>query len=91
MFLFIDIILLLNKMGSFISAHTMFSNNYNSNNNNKICFKCSKIIEDKTYIICVRCKIALHETCEKTYGFNYYTVCPHCDRCGSLGTFYSPK
>ena len=77
-------------MGSFISAHAMFSNN-NNNNNNKICYKCSKSIHDKRYIICVRCKIALHECCEESYGHKYYTQCPRCDRHGSLGTFHLPE
>jgi len=76
-------------MGSFISAHNMFANTSSSNKNNKKCFKCSKIIDDKTYIICVRCKIALHENCEKSYGHNYFTVCPRCDSCGSLGTMHA--
>jgi hypothetical protein len=76
-------------MGSFISAHNMFT----SNNDivNKKCFKCSKKITDNTYIICVRCKINLHNNCEESYGHKYFTTCPRCDRCGSLGTMYSPK
>jgi hypothetical protein len=74
-------------MGSFISANMMF---YNTNvKNNKQCFKCSKIIDDKTYIICVRCKISLHNECEESYGHKYYTHCPRCDRYGSLGTIHS--
>jgi hypothetical protein len=47
-------------------------------------------IDDATYIICVRCKIALHNSCEETYGHKYYTICPRCDRGGSLGTMYAP-
>ena len=76
-------------MGSFISAHMMFHNK-NVINNEK-CFSCSKIIDDKTYIICVRCKIALHNDCEACYGHKYYTVCPRCDRCGSLGIMQVPN
>jgi hypothetical protein len=72
-------------MGSFISTDNIFANN----KNNKQCFKCSKIIDDRTYIICVRCKIALHNECEESYGHKYYTHCPHCDRCGSLGTLHA--
>ena len=75
-------------MGSFISANMMFCNK--NVNNNKICYTCSKNIDDKTYIICVRCKIALHNDCEVSYGHKYYTVCPRCDRCGSLGTMHAP-
>jgi hypothetical protein len=76
-------------MGSFISAHKMFGNSNNNdktNNSTKICYKCSKIIDESRYDICVRCKITLHSECEETYGHKYYTICPHCDRCGSLGT-----
>jgi hypothetical protein len=76
-------------MGSFISAHMMFNNK--NVKNNKICYKCLKIIDDKTYIICVRCKIALHNDCEASYGHKYYSVCPRCDRCGSLGTMHVPS
>ena len=76
-------------MGSFVSTLGMF--NCNNNNNNKKCYTCSKLIEDKTYIICVRCKIALHNDCEASYGNKYSTVCPRCDRCGSLGTMYTPE
>jgi hypothetical protein len=78
-------------MGSFISAHNMFTSNNDAVSNKKACFKCSKKITDATYIICVRCKIALHNNCEETYGNKYWTVCPRCDRCGSLGTMHSPK
>jgi hypothetical protein len=70
-------------MGSFISAHKMFCG---SNNSTKICHKCSKIIEDTSYIICVRCKISLHSECEETYGNKYCTICPGCNNPGSLGT-----
>ena len=76
-------------MGSFISSHSIFSYNFNSNKD-RICYTCSKNIDDKTYIICVRCKIALHNDCEASYGNKYFTVCPRCDRCGSLGTMHSP-
>jgi hypothetical protein len=78
-------------MGSFISANMMFANTSSSNKNNKKCFKCSKIIDAKTYIICVRCKIALHNECEEYYGHKYYTQCPRCDRYGSLGTLHAPE
>jgi hypothetical protein len=75
-------------MGSFISAHNMFSGN-NESNKHRTCYCCSKKIDDKTFIICVRCKIALHNDCEASYGHKYYTVCPRCDRGGSLGTMYA--
>ena len=77
-------------MGSFISAHKMIWCN-NEKNKHRICYTCLKIIDDKTYIICVRCKIALHNDCETSYGHKYYTVCPRCDRGGSLGTMYAPN
>lgn len=80
-------------MGSFISAHKMFcgnsSNIGNSDNTNKIkiCYECSKKIEEGSFIICVRCKILLHDKCEEIFRNNQtYTTCPRCDRCGSLGT-----
>lgn len=76
-------------MGSFISAHAMFYNN-NEKNKHRICYTCLKKIDDKTYVICVRCKIALHNHCEASYGHKYYTVCPRCDRGGSLGTMHAP-
>ena len=72
-------------MGSFVSTLSIFK----CNNNNKKCYTCSKIIDDKTYIICVRCKIALHNDCEASYGNKYNTMCPHCQRSGSLGTMYA--
>ena len=63
-------------MGSFISAHSMFTgkNERNEENKHRICYSCSKKIDDKTFIICVRCKITLHKDCEETYGNKYYTV-----------------
>ena len=73
-------------MGSFISANMMFHNK--TEKNDKKCFTCSKMIHDKTYIICVRCKIALHNDCESSYGHKYYTICPRCDRGGSLGKLH---
>jgi hypothetical protein len=76
-------------MGSFISSSIMCRNT--NVTNNKKCYTCSKSIDDKTYIICVRCKIALHNDCEVSYGNKYFTVCPQCDRCGSLGTIHAPN
>jgi hypothetical protein len=83
-------------MGSFISAHRMFQGNdsskgnnvNNSNNKNKtICFICSEHIQEKEHTVCVRCQIGIHNICEESYRTNkYFTVCPHCDRCGSLAT-----
>jgi hypothetical protein len=78
-------------MGSFISAHNMFVTGDGVKNakNMKICYKCSKIINENIYIICVRCKISLHELCEASYyGDKYWTICPRCDSCGSLGTIH---
>ncbi len=77
-------------MGSFISANMMFDNKNVTNNKKCKCYTCSKKIDDKTYIICVRCEIALHNECEASYGHKYYTVCPRCDRGGSLGTMHAP-
>jgi len=88
-------------MGSFISAHSMFtgkneSNERNKQNKDRICYSCSKKINDKTFIICVRCKIALHKNndCEASYVNKYYTICPNpiCNKehpCGTLGTMYA--
>jgi hypothetical protein len=83
-------------MGSFISAHSMFTgknerNKQHEQNENRICFTCSKKIDDKSFVICVRCKIVLHNNCEETYGNKYYCVCPRCDKVGSLGTMYAPN
>ena len=79
-------------MGSFISAHNMFSGN-NESNKHRTCYCCSKKIDDKTFIICVRCKIALHNSCDSSYGKGY-TVCPNpvCNKkhpCGTLGKMYA--
>lgn len=88
-------------MGSFISAHKMFQGKYNRNNNdignknnndignkNKaICFICLEHIQEKEHTVCVRCQIGIHNICEESYRTNkYFTVCPRCDRCGSLAT-----
>jgi hypothetical protein len=75
-------------MGSFISSHNMFSYN-NQDNKHRICYCCLKKIDDKSFIICVRCKIALHNNCEVSYGNKYNTMCPRCERYGSLGTIYA--
>jgi len=80
-------------MGSFISAHTMFTG-YNEKNKHRTCYSCSKKIDDRSFIICVRCKIALHNDCEESYGNKYYTVCPNpvCNKehpRGSLGKMYA--
>ena len=82
-------------MGSFISAHNMFNGN-NEKNKHRTCYCCSKKIDDKTFIICVRCKIALHKNndCEASYVNKYYTICPNpiCNKkypCGTLGTMYA--
>ena len=74
-------------MGTIISR---FGNRNDENKNVKIktCYKCSKKINETSYVICVRCNISLHEYCEASYGYKYYTVCPRCDRCGSLGTIH---
>jgi hypothetical protein len=74
-------------MDSFISIFNAF---WYRDNTVKKCYKCLQKIDDATYIICVRCKIALHNSCEETYGHKYYTICPRCDRGGSLGTMYAP-
>jgi len=80
-------------MGSFISALATFSGN-NESNKHRTCYCCSKKIDDKTFIICVRCKIALHNDCEESYGNKYYTVCPNpvCNKehpRGTLGKMYA--
>jgi len=81
-------------MGSFISSHKMFYDSNNSdktNDSTKKCYKCSKIIDETSYVICVRCTITLHNECEASSGHKYYTICPHCDRCGSLGTIQGTR
>ena len=74
-------------MGSFISAHKMFQSTDKNNYKNKNCFICSEHIKEKQYTVCVRCKIGIHNICEESYRTSkYYTVCPNCDRGGSLAT-----
>ena len=68
-------------MGSFISSQAT----YTDKNRNKLCFLCSKQITGKTYTICVQCNILLHNDCEAEHTKTCYTICPRCDRCGSLG------
>lgn len=69
-------------MGSFISSHAMYTNKTIE----KKCFTCSKKITENKYIKCVRCNILLHKQCEELTSNKYYTICPRCDRCGSLGS-----
>jgi hypothetical protein len=75
-------------MGSFISAHNMFTSNIKPNKH-RICYICTKNINDNVFVICVRCKISLHNNCEASYGNKYCTTCPRCERYGSLGTIGS--
>ena len=68
-------------MGSFISSHAMYAGKSAKNT----CFLCSNQITENKYIKCVRCNILLHDDCEKQFSNTCYTICPRCDRCGSLG------
>lgn len=68
-------------MGSFTSCTAM----YTGTPANQSCFLCSKNITEIKYIKCVRCNILLHNDCEKDFSNACYTICPKCDRCGSLG------
>ena len=71
-------------MGNYISAHKMYCDD---NKNKTICFICSENIKEKQFTVCVRCNIGIHNICEELYRTNkYYTICPHCERCGSLAT-----
>ena len=68
-------------MGSFISSSAMYADKPAKNT----CFLCSNQITENKYIKCVRCNILLHDDCEAQYTKTCYTICPRCDRCGSLG------
>lgn len=74
-------------MGSFISLHTMFTS-INKSYKNRICYTCSKKIDDDNVVIYVRYKTTLHNNYNTRYGNNHYTICPHCDRYGILDTVY---
>lgn len=67
-------------MGSFISCTATYTDKPSNH-----CFLCSQQITEKTHIKCVRCNILLHNDCEKLHSNTCYTICPKCDRCGSLG------
>jgi hypothetical protein len=72
-------------MGSFISSHNMYTGKYFE----KSCYICNKNISDTSYVICVRCKIRLHDNCQEIHCANdNYCVCPKCQQIGSLGSVY---
>lgn len=67
-------------MGIFVSK-----TNPNNGSDEK-CFICSSEIKEREFVVCVRCNIKLHNECEvNTRQNKYYTQCPNCHRCGSLG------
>ena len=50
------------------------------------CLICWENIGSENWCKCVKCKIILHDLCEKKYrGEKDYCQCPHCRRFGSLG------
>ena len=50
------------------------------------CFICSKTVHREELCKCVRCKIALHKSCEENYRNNKeYCQCPNCNKFGTLG------
>lgn len=57
----------------------------------KSCYICNKNISDNSYVICVRCKIRLHDNCQEIHNNNKnYCICPNpaCQKVGSLGSIY---
>jgi len=72
-------------MGSFISSHNMYTGKHFE----KSCYICNKNIDNESYVICVTCKIKLHNDCEEKYrDARSYCLCPKCQKIGSLGTIY---
>jgi hypothetical protein len=66
-------------MGSFISAHSAFTHD-NEDNENRICYTCSKEIDNNDFAIYVRY--------QSTTLRNNYTLCRDCDSCEILDTMY---
>ena len=55
------------------------------NNNCLICFE---NVTMQQCVICIRCNIVLHKTCEKQWrGEKGHTKCPHCQKIGVMGCF----
>jgi excinuclease UvrABC ATPase subunit len=73
-------------MGSVNSIHNIYDNNTNNNTNDKNCLICWEETQKHNLVECHRCHIKLHDYCHDTYSANRgYTVCPHCQRVGTLG------
>jgi hypothetical protein len=72
-------------MGSFISSHNMYLCTFFG----KSCYYCKQKITVNNYVICVRCKIKLHDECEtKCTADRSHCLCPNpaCKKVGSLGS-----
>jgi len=62
---------------------------YPINVENHPCLICWDNIGSQKWSKCVRCNIVLHSTCEEMYrGERDWCKCPHCQRVGSIGTYY---
>ena len=56
--------------------------------NNKTCLICWDYITADKWVMCVRCKILLHNECfekDRQIHNRNHCLCPHCQRVGSLG------
>lgn len=53
-----------------------------------VCATCSKKVDSKINVFCIRCNIVMHTECYDTIqNFNHtYTTCPNCNKIGVLGT-----
>ena len=70
-------------MGSKISLDGRFKSKHDSK-----CFSCYHKINVEDLVICTRCNISLHNTCECENRANKnYTQCPNCNNIGSLGIY----
>lgn len=51
------------------------------------CLICLEQISSRNCVKCIRCKILLHNDCEKTYrNEKGYCKCPHCQQIGTICT-----
>jgi hypothetical protein len=54
------------------------------------CLICWENIDSKKWSKCIKCNIVMHNSCEENYrGERGYCKCPHCQRAGTIGGFYS--
>jgi hypothetical protein len=52
------------------------------------CSHCNELIGKQKWVICVRCNILLHSTCEIIVrGDNKFSQCPNCYKYGTIGGY----